>query len=151
MRVTLLGTGDSLHAAGRGHSSLLVDDAHGRFLVDCGATTPQALAKLGVDPSTIDAVLVTHLHGDHFAGIPFLFLAATYGKPRASPLVVAGPTLTASRVEALYRILYASTAERVRPFFLDYRELAPNEAIDLVGRRVVAFQAKHMSPPAVAL
>lgn len=151
MKVTVLGSADAFHGGGRGHTSLLVDDGAARLLVDCGATTPLALARAGVAPESIDAVLLTHLHGDHFAGVPFLLLASVCAPVRTRPLVIAGPVLTASRVEALYRILYSSSSARPRPFLLDYREIEPEEAHDVAGWRVVSQRAAHMSAPNVAL
>ncbi len=46
------------------------------LLVDCGATSLVALKAQGLNPDAVDAVAVTHLHGDHFGGLPFLILDA---------------------------------------------------------------------------
>ena len=58
-------------------------------LLDCGATSLPALRRCGLDPGGIGAVFVSHLHGDHFGGLPFLILDGQFAR-RASPLVVAG-------------------------------------------------------------
>lgn len=150
-RVEFLGTGDAFHGGGRGHSAMLVEDACGLVLVECGATVPHALARRGVAVDRIDAVVVSHLHGDHFAGLAFLYLDAMFAAPRTRPLVVAGPRYAAARIEALFRAAYASSAQKRRPFLLDYRELEPGDAIDLAGRRLVASRARHMSGDDVAL
>ena len=49
-----------------------------------------------MDPRAIDAVLISHLHGDHFGGLPLLLLDATL-RPRTRPLVIAGPAATRLR------------------------------------------------------
>ena len=72
---------------------LLESEGH-RWLLDCGATSLVALRGAGIDPSSIDAVFLSHLHGDHFGGVPFLvldgqfrrFRAAAEGSARVEPL-----------------------------------------------------------------
>lgn len=141
----MLGTGDALHGGGRGHSALLVEDDAGRFLVDCGATVPQSLARLDLGQRALDAVLLTHLHGDHFAGLSFLLLDALHGQGRERPLVIAGPQGTEERVEALLALHYSNAAARPRRFHTDYRLLLPEQPLALGPRRVVPFAARHMS------
>lgn len=151
MKVTFLGTADAFHGGARGHSALLVEDAAGRFLVDCGATVPLALAQRHVDTRSLDAVILTHLHGDHFVGLAFLLAEAIYEHKRQRPLVIAGPEGTAERVEALLAVTYARAATRPRPFQTDYRHLEPGQASDVQGRGVLALRAEHMSPGDTAL
>lgn len=145
MKVTFLGTGDAFHGGGRRHSSLLVEDEIGRFLVDCGATTPLALAHHQVDPRSLDAVILTHLHGDHFVGLAFLLVDTIYERKRERPLVIAGPAGTRDRVEALLSLTYSGAARRPRPFQTNYQRLRPEQETDVAGRRVLALRANHMS------
>ena len=56
MKVTVLGSGDAFCGGGRGHTSLLVEDALGRFLVDAGATTLQALSRSALTALDLDGV-----------------------------------------------------------------------------------------------
>lgn len=65
MRFSILGTGSS------GNSALLVTE-NARVLVDAGFSArrlTQLLAPLGESLQTIDAVFLTHEHGDHCAGV----------------------------------------------------------------------------------
>jgi len=65
IRVAALGSGSS-------GNSLLVQAGRTTLLVDCGFTMKETIARmygLGVTPSDIDAVLVTHEHGDHVKGV----------------------------------------------------------------------------------
>lgn len=145
MRITLLGSGDAFHGGGRAHSAALLQGEPGpTLLVDCGPTAPLALARAGIPPSQLDAVLVTHLHGDHTGGIPFLFLDALYRHPRTKPLRLLGPLHLASRVEALFRALYLDLAERPRPFAVEWEEIGPGETVTVAGARVTALAADHM-------
>ncbi len=61
----------SLGSGSRGNATLI--EAGGtRVLIDCGfqlRETERRLEKLGVDAASIDAILVTHEHGDHLGGV----------------------------------------------------------------------------------
>ena len=74
IEVQFLGSGDAFGSGGRFQTCVLLSSADGQLLLDCGASSLIAMKRLGIDPSTIEAVVLTHLHGDHFAGIPFLIL-----------------------------------------------------------------------------
>jgi ribonuclease BN (tRNA processing enzyme) len=151
MRVTALGSADAFCSGGRGHTCWLIDDAHGTFAVDFGATALAALKRLGRDPDGIGAVHFTHLHGDHIGGWPFLLVDAVYRSGRRRPLVVSGPPGTRERLQALWAGCYAAAAERPLLFAVEVRELEPGDQVDLAGRGVRAFRARHMTPPQIAL
>jgi ribonuclease Z len=71
-------------------------------LCDCGEGAQLAAQRAGLSLSRLDAVLVTHLHGDHFNGLPGLL--GTLGlEGRQRPLVVAGPPGIANLLEHLAR------------------------------------------------
>src|SRR5208337_4730398 len=74
MKLTIAGCGDAFGSGGRFHSSYLLETSKGRLLLDCGANSPLALKRAGITISSIDAIVVSHCHGDHFGGLPFLFL-----------------------------------------------------------------------------
>jgi ribonuclease BN (tRNA processing enzyme) len=148
VKVTALGTADALCGAGRANTAWLVDDALGSYCVDFGPTALLALRKLGRGPEELDAVHFTHLHGDHFAGWPFLLLASRH---RTRPLLASGPPGTGERLQAIWSICYADTSERELPFELRVVELMPGEERELCGRKVKAFRARHMGPKHVAL
>src|SRR5881275_2856123 len=100
-----LGTGDPFGSGGRLQSCVLLESDAGRYLIDCGATTPYALDRFGVDPASIDGVIISHWHGDHAGGLPALildlFLGTSHGatrQPRYRPLQIAGPVGTEDRV-----------------------------------------------------
>ena len=74
MRVTVLGAGDAFCSGGRRHSGYFVETSGVCFLLDCGTTTLLALKSLGIPAERIDFVAISHLHGDHFGGLPFAAL-----------------------------------------------------------------------------
>jgi len=72
MRLQFLGSGDAFGSGGRFNTCFHLERAaHGNVLVDCGASSMVAIRKWQVDPNAVSTVLVSHLHGDHFAGRPF--------------------------------------------------------------------------------
>lgn len=74
------------------------------LLLDCGGSSLPAIRRAGAADG-IDAIAVTHLHGDHFGGIPYLVLQQHFAR-RSRPLTVAGPRALASRVAAAEQALY---------------------------------------------
>jgi len=106
MRVTFLGCGDAFGSGGRFNTCFMVDAADTRFLIDCGASSMVAIRKAGIDPNSIDAVLITHLHGDHFGGLVFLLMDAQLMSRRERPLVIVGPKTLAKRLSDTMECLF---------------------------------------------
>ena len=101
-----------------------------RALLDCGATSLVALKRADVDPSTIDAVVVTHFHGDHAGGIPYLVLDGQFRR-RDRPLTVAGPPGVADRVRTMFEAALPTSSATLQRFAISYVELTP--AITALG------------------
>ena len=100
MRVTVLGAGDAFSSGGQRQSGYLVETHRATFLLDCGTTTLLALKSLQIPAEQIDFVAISHMHGDHFGGLPFLFLEYLYENPRTRPLHIVGPPLDSSVARA---------------------------------------------------
>jgi ribonuclease BN (tRNA processing enzyme) len=123
VRVTFLGTGDAFNARARCHAGYLVQAPSATVLLDCGPTALMAMKRDGLSPEALDAIVLSHLHGDHFAGLPFFFLTYIFDAPRRRPLVVVGPPGTQARVCDLYRTMYRDLSTRPLPFELRYIEV----------------------------
>jgi ribonuclease BN (tRNA processing enzyme) len=106
MELQFLGCGDAFGSGGRFNTCFHVLGASANFLIDCGASSMVAMRKFGVDPNEIDCVLLTHLHGDHFGGLPFMLLDAQLGSRREKPLVIAGPPTTEKRLHDTMECLF---------------------------------------------
>jgi len=97
-----------------------------------------------VAPNDVGAVLVTHLHGDHFGGVPFLVLDGQFSR-RTRPLTVAGPPGVAARVEAAMEVLFPGSTRVARRFEVRFVELAAREPTAVGAARVTAFPVVHPS------
>ena len=101
MRLTIIGCGDAFEL-GRAPVQLrasISPRAAARSWIDCGGRSSclVALKAHKIDPNTIDAVILSHLHGDHFGGIPFLMLDGQYLNRRERPLLPSpGPNSSGS-------------------------------------------------------
>jgi ribonuclease BN (tRNA processing enzyme) len=91
MRLTVVGCGDAFGSGGRLQTCYHVENGPTRFLIDCGATAMIGLNRLQIDPNSIDTIFISHLHGDHFAGLVWWLIHAKHVAKRTSPLTVVGP------------------------------------------------------------
>ncbi|MFI7632884.1 MBL fold metallo-hydrolase [Nonomuraea sp. NPDC049400] len=90
MRVRFVGSGDAFGSGGRFQTCISVTSGDLVVLVDCGATSLTALKSQAIDPRSVDAVVISHLHGDHFGGLPFLVLDGQFSR-RRSRCTCSGP------------------------------------------------------------
>ena len=141
--VTVVGSGDSFGSGGRFHTCFLVDAPGIRFCIDFGASSLIALQRLGIPHNTIDAVLLTHLHGDHCGGIPFLLVDAMLAAKRTRPLTIAGPRETTARMPAISAALMPGAHVMHPKFPLTYRDLEVLTPHALGPLVVTTFPAVH--------
>lgn len=149
MELQFLGSGDAFGSGGRFNTCFYVRDRQGAFLVDCGASSMVAIRKFGIDPNTIRAVLITHLHGDHFGGLPFFILDAQLVSRRTAPLTIAGPPGLHDRLMAAMEIFFPGSTKVERRFAIDVRELETRVAHDIDGIAITPYVVKHAcgAPP----
>lgn len=149
MELRFLGSGDAFGSGGRFNTCFYVRDTVGAFLVDCGASSMIALRKFAVDPNSIRAILITHLHGDHFGGLPFFILDAQLMSRRTAPLTIAGPPGLRDRLHEAMENFFPGSTEAGRKFEVQVRELVPREAQDVEGIEVTPYVVKHAcgAPP----
>jgi len=146
--VTFAGSGDAFGSGGRFQACIHLRGPGGAapVLLDCGATSLTALRRCGLDPGEIAAIFVSHLHGDHFGGIPFFILNAQFAR-RAAPLTVIGPRGTGRRLAELMEGMFPGSASVSRRFGVEVTELAPGEGAAAAGVAAAAFAADHPSGP----
>lgn len=141
--VTILGSSDAFCSGGHAYVAYLVETGAATFLLDCGPTVLMSMKSRGLDPSVLDFVVISHMHGDHFAGLPFLLLEYTYERPRDRPLLIVGPPGIEGRVWTLFQTLYRDIAADALPFPLQFRELVPEEHAMIAGVDLHPIQVPH--------
>jgi ribonuclease BN (tRNA processing enzyme) len=145
----LAGSGDAFGSGGRYQACIHLRGPDGApVLLDCGATSLTALKACGLDPGKIGTVLVSHLHGDHFGGLPFLILDGQFAR-RTSPLTIAGPPGIAARLHQAMEVSFPGSSGVSRRFAVEVVELTPGETTTVGGLGVASWEVNHPSgaPP----
>jgi ribonuclease BN (tRNA processing enzyme) len=142
VRVVFLGTGDAFSAGGSLQASYLLQSPGITLLLDCGASILASFGRAGMSTDPVDAVLLSHLHGDHFAGLPFLLLEYVYVEPRRRPLPIVGPAGTKERVLALFEAMYPDALREVS-FGLEFIEMVPGQPLQILSATVAPFAVTH--------
>ena len=143
VEIRFLGTGDAFGSGGRLHTATLVRSAEGNLLVDCGPSTLAAMRRQALEPGDVDAIVLTHLHGDHFAGIPFLLMDAHFATHRTRPLVIAGPVGVEERIGRALDVLFPGAGALPFRFPLTYVEWTEREPVQAGPVVVTPFEVKH--------
>jgi len=153
MRLQFLGSGDAFGSGGRFNTCFHLErKQHGHVLIDCGASSMVAIRKWGVDPNGISTVLVSHLHGDHFGGLPFFLLDAQLISRRTTPLVIAGPPGLKERLQIVREAMFAGSTTVPPKYPFEIRELDLHARVEIDGLAVTPYLMKHYSgAPSYAL
>lgn len=122
MEIRFVGSGDAFGSGGRFQTCIRLRFDGATALVDCGATSLTAMKAQGLDPCEVDVVVLSHLHGDHFGGLPFLVLDGQFSR-RTTPLTVIGPVGTRDRLQAAMETLYPGSTGVQRRFEVTVAEL----------------------------
>ncbi len=133
--VVFLGTGGSVPSARRNTAAVLVRRGGDRLLFDCGEGTQRQMQR-SVGLINVDAIFVTHLHADHYLGLPGLIKSYEM-QDRDEPLTIYGPPGLDALFASLARVIG-------RPSYgLDLVELNRAEAVDFGDYEVEPFDVSH--------
>ena len=142
MQLRFVGCGDALGSGGRYNTCFHVTGDRVNFLIDCGATSLPALKQHNIARENIDLILITHFHGDHFAGLPFLLLDAQFTR-RSRPLVIAGPEGIETRLTQVMEALFEHSSQTRQRFELSVIALRPEETRTFGAVTVTPFPVVH--------
>jgi ribonuclease BN (tRNA processing enzyme) len=143
MQLRVIGCGDAFGSGGRFNTCFQVIAPQATVLIDCGASSMVALRKWQVDPNAIDAIFITHLHGDHFGGLPFLILDAQLVSRRTRALTIAGPPGLRQRLAQAMEVFFPGSSTIGRRFALDVIELEPDRPATVGAVQVLPMQVRH--------
>jgi len=142
MQLRFVGCGDAFGSGGRVNTCFHVTGEGVNFLIDCGASSLPALKRLGIARDAIDLILITHFHGDHFAGLPFLLLDAQFSR-RTRPLVIAGPEGIEMRLTQVMEALFEHSSKTQQLFELSVVALEPEQTRSFGAINVTPFPVVH--------
>jgi ribonuclease BN (tRNA processing enzyme) len=150
--VRFVGSGDSFGSGGRFQTCILVDGPQSRFAIDFGTSSLIALAQQGIEHNSIDAIVLTHLHGDHCGGVPFLLMDAMLGAKRTRPLIVAGPRDLQRRMGEIREALFPGSRVMTPKFAMTWLEMEPgrpHQVLDLIVTPQPARHTAETNPTAI--
>ena len=143
VRVTFIGSGNAFADGGRSHACILVSAPGVSLLLDCGGSSLPAI-KREIDPEAIDAIAISHLHGDHFGGIPFLVVEQHFAR-RTAPLVIGGSRGLPERLRAAEAALYPDFFRGTKVGFAIRETVLGANETELGGALVSALPVKHVA------
>ncbi len=147
VRVDILGSGNAFSDGGRHHSAYLVQSPQGSILLDCGPTALASIKRHDLSSEPINQILLSHLHGDHTAGLPFFFLDYVYTEPRSRPLVIAGPPGVEENVRLLFRAMFPDAYDEPLPYHLVFIEAVPERPLRFGDVEIIPFRTPHLNQP----
>jgi ribonuclease BN (tRNA processing enzyme) len=145
VRLTIIGSGDAFGSGGRFNTCFLVETGERKVLLDCGASSLVGLKARNIDLDTIDGVILSHLHGDHFGALPFLLLDAQFLSRRERPLSIIGPPGTRERLDAALEVFFPRSSKSSWKFPFDVSELTPGVPGEMLGFALSTAEVVHQS------
>lgn len=142
MQLRFVGCGDAFGSGGRNNTCFHVSGNRANFLIDCGASSLPALKRQGVVRDDIELILITHFHGDHFGGLPFLLLDAQFSR-RTRPLTIAGPDGIEMRLTQAMEASFENSSRTKQRFDLNIVSLKPQQAFSFGETKVTPFPVVH--------
>jgi ribonuclease Z len=150
LRVHLIGTGGPELTPERAGMSTLIDVNGRKFLFDAGRGALQNIYLSRIHPNEVTKVFLTHLHNDHFEGLPSLWITPWFMFARKQKIEVWGPPGTAEMVQGMRHMLNHDIERRSNPVFrredLDVKTTEVGEGVvyDEGGIKITAFPVEHV-------
>ena len=145
LTLRVLGCGDAFCSGGQLQTCFHLKTREQTLLLDCGTTVLLALQQQNVDPASIEGILLSHLHGDHFGGIPFFLIHAQFKVRRTRKLTIIGPQGTKDRISAAIEVLFPDLKHTVWNFPLDVIEIEAGSEEVIGDLSVSSYLVDHPS------
>ncbi len=140
MKITFLGTTGSIPTAKRSLPAIAIKLDKELLLFDCGEGTQRQMAMAHISPLKVDAIFITHLHGDHFLGLAGLVQTMSL-MGRERPLEIYCPAGEKDLIERYLKIPHYTLT-----FDVSIKELRPGEEVQRKGYRIIASEPDHPVP-----
>jgi ribonuclease Z len=140
MEITFLGTSSALPTKNRSHPAIALKAFGEIILLDCGEGTQRQMSLAGLSPMKINHIFITHLHGDHFLGLPGLIQSMAF-RGRTEPLHIYGPRPIGQLMEYIIDLGYYSINFIVNTYEVEYGLILEEEEYN-----VYTSPAEHNVP-----
>jgi ribonuclease Z len=136
----ILGSGSSIPTMERNSTSQLLINNENHFLIDCGEATQHQLFKFGAKLNKIEKIFISHLHGDHFFGLPGL-LSTLRLLGREKPLEIYGPTELEGSINCVFKLSKIKTVFEIR--FINLKNRNKELIFEDKNISIHSFPLKH--------
>ncbi|MFD2116188.1 MBL fold metallo-hydrolase [Paenibacillus yanchengensis] len=143
LNIQMLGTG-SAFAKKYYNNNALIEISNKKILLDCGITLPLALHQAGYQFDQLDAILISHIHGDHIGGLEELAFQMLFRTNRKPKLYIASDLVEPLWEHTLRGSMTQQEHHKLEHYF-DVHPLIANEPTEIVpGFTVTAMQTLHI-------
>ncbi len=142
MKVTILGNNSALPAFGRHPTSQVVTIYGKQVMLDCGEGTQSQMQRYGIKSRNVEHIFISHLHGDHYFGLPGLINSMSL-LGRTAPLQIFAPAKLEGIIQQILDV-----ADTVLCFPYSFHALPEGDAIlvDNPSFFVKSFEVEHRIP-----
>lgn len=140
-KLRIIGCGDAFGSGGRLQSCYHICCAESGVLLELGATAYYGLKKSGIELDSIQTIVISHFHGDHFAGLPFLLLDEAI-RGRKEPLTIVTPQTGKARITNLLEQLYPGT-EVLEKLDLTFEVFMPDRLVFTDHVEIMSLPVVH--------
>lgn len=142
-KILFVGTSSGKTSLKRFHSSLLIKTNNVNVLIDCGDGIPKAIITSGVELDSIDAIVFSHLHPDHYSGFASFIVQVKQAKRKRKLRIFCHPNLISTLRNFLINsfVLIERNGFEIEYSEIDYEEkviISPNFSL-------MAKQNYHMN------
>lgn len=141
--LTIVGSNSSVPAYGRHQSCQFLQFKNQYILLDCGDGSQNRLIELKLKWLKIATVLISHLHGDHFFGLPGL-LSSMGLSGRTAPLCIIGPIGLREMLLSVYKLTEAKVNYEITIIEIDKDD--PIKVFDFGNYQVESVPLEHGIP-----
>lgn len=150
--VEFIGSGNAFNENGRNSQCILIkfgleleekSNSSNTLFVDFGPQSVSELRKKNFDFNSFDHILLTHFHGDHIAGIPFLILNFKYLLKRDKTINIIGPEGTKEIIEKLYLLYFPGSEINWKEINVQFLIINPKNELNLNDEIIVQSFPMH--------
>ena len=142
VELTFLGTANAFGHDGRLFSCYLLKGEH-TLLIDAGPALFSAMKRNKISINDIDGVILSHLHPDHYLGLPAIVLENFYVIKRKSRIPIYGPEGTRDKILEVTRVLHTEEIYQHVDEIFEFIEFNAHLTRNIPGGRVSTFPAQH--------